>query len=95
MMQPNFLPAVNAGKLGTVFGQVFLMQSNSPMYYLTKFMKEATKNFPSSVQYLYLMQKTYTGLHVIKYLQILVLLQEIDGPIRDHPFKTLANLANF
>ena len=43
MMQPNFLPAVNAGKLGTVFGQVFLMQSNSPMYYLTKFMKEATK----------------------------------------------------
>ena len=46
MMQPNFLPAVNAGKLGTVFGQVFLMQSNSPMYYLTKFMKEATKNLP-------------------------------------------------
>ena len=56
MMQPNFLPAVNAGKLGTVFGQVFLMQSNSPMYYLvTKFMKEATKKtyqLPSSVQYL-------------------------------------------
>ena len=46
MMQPNFLPAVNAGKLGTVFGQVFLMQSNSPMYYLTKFMKEATKKLP-------------------------------------------------
>ena len=42
----HFLPAVNAGKLGTVFGQVFLMQSNSPMYYLTKFMKEATKKLP-------------------------------------------------
>ena len=48
MMQPNFLPAVNAGKLGTVFGQVFLMQSNSPMYYLTMFNVHERSNKKSS-----------------------------------------------
>jgi hypothetical protein len=73
MMQPNFLPAVNARKLGIVFGQVFLMQSNSPMYYLTKFMKEGTKNLPILV----FRQKKITGVSCNQIIQILVLIAKI------------------
>ena len=74
MMQPNFLPAVNARKLGIVFGQVFLMQSNSPTNVLLNEVHERRyKNLPILV----FRQKKITGVSCNQIIQILVLIAKI------------------